>query len=96
MTGHRAMGRPMNTKSRWTEEPGDVDGHEGRSEESEAKTEAKAWPVNADVRFQAIAGDVRRVPGSGTKQGDRAISAVVRDTLDRVRRSIRERSARQA
>jgi hypothetical protein len=39
-----------------------------------------------------MAGDVRRVPGSGTENGDKAIADVMRDVLERVRRSIRERT----
>jgi hypothetical protein len=43
-----------------------------------------------------MAGDVRRVPGSGTENGDKAIADFMRDVLERVRRSIRERSDRRS
>jgi hypothetical protein len=39
-----------------------------------------------------MAGDVRRVPGSGTENGEKAIADYMRDVLERVRRSIRERN----
>jgi hypothetical protein len=49
-----------------------------------------------DVHVGTMAGDVRRVPGSGTVNGDKAIADVMRDVLDRVRRSIRERARHHA
>lgn len=47
-----------------------------------------------DVHVGTMAGDVRPVPGSGTVKGDKAIADVMRDVLDRVRRSVRERNNR--
>lgn len=47
-----------------------------------------------DVHVGTMAGDVRPVPGSGTVKGDKAIADVMREVLDRVRRSIRERNSR--
>jgi hypothetical protein len=48
--------------------------------------------IQGDVHVGTMAGDVRRVPGSGTENGDKALAAYMRDVLDRVRRSIRERT----
>jgi hypothetical protein len=45
-----------------------------------------------DVHVGTMAGDVRRVPGSGTENGEKAIADYMRDVLERVRRSIRERN----
>lgn len=69
--------------------------------ETEAQTEQARAPkavspprrkVEGDVHVGTMAGDVRRVPGSGTENGDKAIADVMRDVLERVRRSIRERA----
>jgi hypothetical protein len=51
--------------------------------------------AKGDVHIGSMAGDVRRVPGSGTTNGDKAIADVMRQVLDRVRRSIRERNGRR-
>lgn len=50
--------------------------------------------TKGDVHVGTMAGDVRPVPGSGTVKGDKAIADVMREVLDRVRRSIRERNSR--
>lgn len=47
-----------------------------------------------DVHVGTMGSDVRQVPGSGTEEGDKAIANVMRDVLERVRRSIRERNSR--
>jgi hypothetical protein len=49
--------------------------------------------VEGDVHVGSMAADVRLVPGTGSVKvkGDKAITDVMRDVLDRVRRSIRER-----
>jgi hypothetical protein len=41
-----------------------------------------------------MAADVRLVPGTGSARGEKAVTEVMRDVLDRVRRSIRERAAK--
>jgi hypothetical protein len=53
-----------------------------------------AWPrrILGDIHVGALAGNVRRVPGMGTVKGEKAIAKAMADVLDRVRRSIRERS----
>jgi|SoiMethySBSTD1v2_1073268.scaffolds.fasta_scaffold3288148_1 hypothetical protein len=50
--------------------------------------------IEGDVHVGSMAADVRLVPGTGSVKvkGDKAITEVMRDVLDRVRRSIRERS----
>ncbi|MGH9210821.1 MAG: hypothetical protein ACRD2C_09080 [Acidimicrobiales bacterium] len=49
--------------------------------------------IQGDVHVGTMAGDVRRVPGSGTENGDKALADFMRDVLERVRRSIRERAS---
>ena len=57
---------------------------------------APSWRrrIEGDVHVGSMAADVRLVPGTGSVKvkGDKAITEVMRDVLDRVRRSIRERS----
>lgn len=50
-------------------------------------------PPKGDVHVGTMAGDVRQVPGSNTTNGQKAIADVMREVLDRVRRSIRQRAA---
>jgi hypothetical protein len=49
--------------------------------------------IEGDVHVGSMAADVRLVPGTGSVKvkGEKAITDVMRDVLDRVRRSIRER-----
>jgi hypothetical protein len=58
-----------------------------------------AWRrrIEGDVHVGTMAADVRLVPGTGSSKnkGEKAITEVMRDVLDRVRRSIRERAARR-
>jgi hypothetical protein len=58
-----------------------------------------AWRrrIEGDVHVGTMAADVRLVPGtgSGKVKGEKAITDVMHDVLDRVRRSIRERSGRR-
>lgn len=58
-----------------------------------------AWRrrIEGDVHVGTMAADVRLVPGTGSAKvkGEKAIAEVMRDVLDRVRRSIRERSGRR-
>lgn len=49
---------------------------------------------NGDIHVASMAGDVRKVPGSGTTNGDKALADMFRDTLERVRRGLRERPKR--
>jgi hypothetical protein len=46
-----------------------------------------------DIPVGALAGNVPQVPGAGTAKGEKAIAKAMGDVLDRVRRSIRERSS---
>lgn len=48
--------------------------------------------ILGDIHVGALAGNVKRVPGAGTVKGEKAIAKAMADVLDRVRRSIRERS----
>ncbi|HEY3143921.1 MAG TPA: hypothetical protein VGJ86_22480 [Acidimicrobiales bacterium] len=57
-----------------------------------APTRRPARKDKGDVHVGTMAGDVRRVPGSGTENGEKAIADYMRDVLERVRRSIRERN----
>ena len=53
--------------------------------------------IEGDVHVGTMAADVRLVPGTGSAKvkGEKAIAEVMRDVLDRVRRSIRERAGRR-
>jgi hypothetical protein len=55
-----------------------------------------AWRrrIEGDVHVGTMAADVRLVPGTGSARGEKAVTDVMRDVLDRVRRSIRERAAK--
>lgn len=48
--------------------------------------------ILGDIHVGALGGNVKRVPGAGTAKGEKAIAKAMSDVLDRVRRSIRERS----
>ena len=63
--------------------------------EVKQRAESPAWRRRflGDIHVGALAGSVRAVPGAGTAHGDKAIAKAMTDVLDRVRRSIRERSA---
>jgi hypothetical protein len=52
--------------------------------------------IEGDVHVGSMAADVRLVPGTGSAKvkSEKAITDVMRDVLDRVRRSIRERSSK--
>jgi hypothetical protein len=50
--------------------------------------------IEGDVHVGTMAADVRLVPGTGSVKGEKAIADVMRDVLDRVRRSIRERAGK--
>jgi hypothetical protein len=58
-----------------------------------------AWRrrIEGDVHVGTMAADVRLVPGTGSAKvrSEKAITDVMRDVLDRVRRSIRERSPKR-
>jgi hypothetical protein len=56
---------------------------------AKAMTQSK---IQGDIHVGSMAGDVRRVPGTGTENGDKALADLMRDVLERVRRSIRERT----
>jgi len=60
----------------------------------EVQGKSPAWRRRflGDIPVGAFAGNVRQVPGAGTAKGERAIAKAMGDVLDRVRRSIRERS----
>jgi hypothetical protein len=47
--------------------------------------------IEGDVHVGTMAADIRLVPGTGAAKGEKAVTDVMRDVLDRVRRSIRER-----
>jgi hypothetical protein len=49
--------------------------------------------ILGDIHVGALGGNVKQVPGSGTANGEKAIAKAMANVLDRVRRSIRERSA---
>jgi hypothetical protein len=53
--------------------------------------------IEGDVHVGSMAADVRLVPGTGSAKvkSEKAIAEVMRDVLDRVRRSIRERAGRR-
>jgi hypothetical protein len=53
--------------------------------------------IEGDVHVGSMAADVRLVPGTGSARvkSEKAIAEVMRDVLDRVRRSIRERAGRR-
>lgn len=51
---------------------------------------------NGDIHVASMAGDVRKVPGSGTTNGDKALADMFRDTLERVRRGLRDRPAKRS
>jgi hypothetical protein len=53
--------------------------------------------IDGDVHVGSMAADVRLVPGTGSARvkSEKAITDVMRDVLDRVRRSIRERAGRR-
>jgi hypothetical protein len=65
---------------------------------STASTDGAGPPTRrktrGDIHVGSMGGDVKRVPGAGTENGDKAITDVMREVLDRVRRSIRERTGR--
>lgn len=68
------------------------------SESPDTDHEADAEPtwrrrILGDIHVGALGSTVRRVPGSGTVKGEKAIAQAMSDVLERVRRSIRERSA---
>lgn len=44
-----------------------------------------------DIHVGTLAGNARQVPGTGTANGEKAITKAMTDVLDRVRRSIRDR-----
>lgn len=58
-----------------------------------------AWRrrIEGDVHVGTMAADVQLVPGTGSSKvkGEKAIAEAMRDVLDRVRRSIRERAGRR-
>lgn len=62
------------------------------SSKPQTATPAPPRSVQGDVHVGSMAGDVKRVPGSGTENGDKALADYMRDVLERVRRSIRERT----
>jgi hypothetical protein len=49
--------------------------------------------ILGDIHVGTPGGTVKKVPGSGTPNGEKAIARAMANVLDRVRRSIRERSA---
>ena len=53
--------------------------------------------IEGDVHIGSMAADVPLVPGTGSARvkSEKAIAEVMRDVLDRVRRSIRERAGRR-
>ena len=60
-----------------------------------AKAKSPAWRRRflGDIHVGSLAGNARQVPGTGTANGEKDIAKAMSDVLDRVRRSIRERSA---
>jgi hypothetical protein len=50
--------------------------------------------IDGDVHVSSMAADVRLVPGTGSVNGEKAVASAMRDVLDRVRRSIRDRANR--
>jgi hypothetical protein len=62
----------------------------------EAEAASPAWRrrLLGDIHVGVLDGNARQVPGTGTANGEKAIAKAMTDVLDRVRRSIRERSAR--
>lgn len=60
----------------------------------EKASSSPAWRRRflGDVHVGVLVGNARQVPGTGTANGEKAIAKAMTDVLDRVRRSIRERS----
>lgn len=56
-------------------------------------TSSKADVLDTETTryVKSVEGDIGQLPGSGTTHGSQAVCEVVRNTLDRVRRSIRSR-----
>jgi hypothetical protein len=59
---------------------------------AKALQQPKSPRAKGDIHVSSMGGDVRMVPGSGTAKGDKAIADVMREVLERVKRSIRERN----
>jgi len=60
----------------------------------EKASSSPAWRRRflGDIHVGVLAGNARQVPGTGTARGEKAIAKTMADVLDRVRRSIRDRS----
>lgn len=58
-----------------------------------ANGKTAAWRSGTERYVRSVEGDIRQLPGSGTAKGSKAVSEVVRHTLDRVGRSIRTRES---
>ena len=69
-----------------------AENHSDIQDEIEDKPSTWRRRFLGDIPVGAFAGTVRQVPGAGTPKGEKAIAKAMGDVLDRVRRSIRERS----
>jgi hypothetical protein len=75
-----------------TETTKDWQGNGLHSATSGRQRPAEVFSTQMSRRRQAIAGDVRQVPGATTVNGSRGIADAVRQSLERVRKSIRLRA----
>ena len=69
-----------------------TDADHDATDEMQGKSSAWRRRFLGDIPVGALAGNVPQVPGAGTDKGEKAIAKAMADVLDRVRRSIRERS----